>query len=180
MRAYKIGILTVLAIFLGVVNPVQAGPVVVNDPLWYEFQFGAPTGFALACTSCTPSGGGNSQFADSPAWTFTGAATLTVVDAFLSVDQFRIYDNAVLIGTTSAPTPDTSPTTSDPVVALANLDYSRGIFGLGPGGHSITIEHIAGQSGAAYFRASVPEPTILLLLGAGLVGLVGLRKKFKK
>jgi hypothetical protein len=27
---------------------------------------------------------------------------------------------------------------------------------------------------------SVPEPTIMLLLGSGLIGLIGLKKKFKK
>jgi hypothetical protein len=32
--------------------------------------------------------------------------------------------------------------------------------------------------GAGAFRYATPEPSVLVLLGAGLIGLVGLRRKF--
>jgi hypothetical protein len=36
---------------------------------------------------------------DSPPWTFTGPATLTVTDAFNRGDQFNVFDNGNPIGT---------------------------------------------------------------------------------
>jgi hypothetical protein len=170
-------LLVALVVSIGITTPVGAGPVTVGNVNWYEFQFGTPIDFAVGCTSCTPSSGLNSVFANAPAWTFSGPAVFTVVDAFLEVDQFRVYDNAVLVGTTSAVAGTTLLSLSDPALALLNLDYSRGIFNFGAGAHAITIEHIVGQSGAAYFRVdSVPEPMTLLLLGFGLLGLAGTRK----
>ena len=37
--------------FLFTASSAQASPITVNDPLWYEFQFGAPPGAATACTT---------------------------------------------------------------------------------------------------------------------------------
>jgi hypothetical protein len=171
-------LLFALIMSVGIVSAVQAGPVTIGDPLWYEFAFGGVGSLAEAGAGTIPSSGGNSQWADDPPWTFTGAGILTVVDAFWSVDRFQIFDGGVSIGYTSSFTEGGSDT-SDPEVALLEMNYySRGIFDLGTGSHSITILHTEGVSGAGYFRvAAVPEPTTLLLLGFGLLGLAGLRRK---
>jgi hypothetical protein len=45
-------------------------------------------------------------------------------------------------------------------------------------GNRFMMDNFTGNFGAA--KAPVPEPTTMLLLGTGLIGLVGFRKKFKK
>jgi hypothetical protein len=44
-------------------------------------------------------------------------------------------------------------------------------------GSSLEISHLTGYNGAG---VPIPEPATVLLIGTGLVGLVGFRKKFKK
>jgi hypothetical protein len=186
----KLCLLLVLAMCLGVmvVGPVQADPITVGDPLWYEFAFGTAPSFATNGIGTVPSSGGNSQFAPDPAWTFdTGAfgSRVTVVDAFIEGDIFTLYDFGVPMGSTTfvANTGNASGT-SDPVVALTDFDLSRGFFSLGPGAHSLTIEVVQNAlgvpgGGAAFFRVDlcppVPVPPTAILLGSGLLGLVGLR-----
>jgi|GEM_PF-1611529 len=76
-------------------------------------------------------------------FTFTvgSAGFLDVTDAFVAGDQFEVYDDGVLVGTTSYPLSDVD-STEDPDVAFSDPRWSSGSFQLGPGGHSITVRVI--------------------------------------
>lgn len=133
-----------------------AVPVPIGGP-WQEFQFGATGTFAVACTSCVPSSGGNSVFAGPPPWTFAGDARLTVTDAFLIGDEFQVFDNAVSIGSTPV-VANVGSCGDDPVPCSVNPLVSHRVFDLGGGAHSLTIKLADSpfNSGAAYFRLDPP------------------------
>ena len=176
-----LAVVALLAAFLLAAPVAHAGAIVVGNANWYEFGFGGAGTFATSGAGTVPSSGGNSQYADDPAWTWTssGITVLTVTDAFIAVDQFQIYDFGVAGALTSVPA-GSNPALSDPVLALLNPDYSRGFFYFGAGSHSLTIGQIAGVPGAGYFRVdTVPEPGTILLLGSGLLGLASFRRKRK-
>jgi hypothetical protein len=145
--------------------------VIVNNPSWYEFGFFAPAGtFAFTGVGTVPSEAGNSQFADSPPWTFSSSLPVlfTVTDAFTGGDSFSVFDFDLLIGSTPAvPRFDILPEVSNPDVAVVNPGFSHASFPLAAGAHSITISLATTPftaGGAAYFRIdSVPEPSSLAL-----------------
>ena len=167
------------------VGPLHATEITVGNANWYEFSFSAVNVNATGCTgSCVPSSGGNSEYAPNPPWTFTSAlpVTLTVTDAWLEGDAFNIYDFGSLIGATSIVSNTGNPSgTSDPAVALGIAELSHGVFLLGTGSHSLTIQpYQIVMPGAAYFRTdAVSLPPTILLLSSGLLGLIGWRK-FRK
>jgi hypothetical protein len=140
-------------------GPAFLGPIdtQVNGP-WLEFLFGGAGSAAGTCGGiCTPSSGGNSvELVSAPPWTFSlpfGGGTLTVSDAFQNGDVFDVYDNAALIGTTSAVAAAGS-CGSDPAVCLPNPLSSSGAFALGAGGHGVGLIMAVSPfgGGAAYFR----------------------------
>ena len=98
-------------------------------------------------------------------FTFTSLTPVEVkvTDAFLSGDQFRIYDNAVSIGDTSSPTL-TGAWTDCPDTAFADVNFSHGTFLLGPGSHSITIQSIDAPygSGGGYIRVDSVAPDLVV------------------
>jgi hypothetical protein len=156
--------------------------------LWGEFSFGSQGSFADACTlsNCSVNSAGNSFFLDAPPWTFTGPGFLIVQDAFRIGDQFRVFDGVNSIGDTSAPI-GSSICGENPVACFADANASRGIFTLGSGFHSFTIEAILSPfgAGAAYLCIDsgqgncgvgpiggdhdVPEPDSMVLLALSLV-----------
>lgn len=169
----------VLGAALLVAQPAQAGPIPLDT--FMQFSFTDAGEEARGCFPSDPDAaicvGSAATFADAPAWTFDGAAFLTVVDGFLSGDRFDIFDFGVFIGSTSLPGATEADCESDPVVCLATPGMSSGVFALGAGAHSLTMiarESLGGGSG--FFRVSadagaVPEPASLAL-ALGALGLL--------
>ena len=119
---------------------------------------------------------------------FTGQ--LTVVDTVFSGDVFSVSANGVLLGITSAAVnsyPD--GVVIDPVEALANASYSRGVFQFGAGSHTVSGRLVASAldalgnpinatAGALNLTVSaVPEVSTAALLLAGLGLLPLLRRR---
>ncbi len=161
-----------------------AGPI--GFGVWYEFSF---FDAGIPAMGCFPSDPGAPECepvpgtvpADAPPWTFlaTGAALLTVTDAFEHGDAFEVYDFGVLIGKTPAAPPDFISCGNAPEPCLLDPLSSHASFSLGGGPHSITIVPYASPyfGGAAYFRADIPEPSTLVLSHTGLVAWFAVRRR---
>lgn len=156
----------------------QAAAVSTNT--WYLFGF-SDVGSDLI------SGAGfvsmvNPATVDAPngPWEFTlsGLGELFVVDGFLSVDQFEMFDFGGSIGLTSANT-DGSDCDDDLTCAINDLNFSRGSYALAAGNHSITgivvASGVGGGAGAFIIRdlRPVPLPAALPLFASALAGLGG-------
>jgi hypothetical protein len=155
-------------------STASADPILA-DGSWHEFLFGVAVSPASACGGgCTPTTNPVAdQSSDSP-WTFSGPGTLTVLDLFQKGDRFEAFDFGISLGTTSVvANTGVSSCGGDISCALADAGYSRGVINLGAGAHSLTLNVIqnavnTGGGAAAFQLASVPEPGLLLLFGAGL------------
>jgi hypothetical protein len=178
----KFGMAAVAAGCLIASTPVSATPILTET--WYEFLFGGVGSALSACSSCTPGTNPDSTYAPDAPWTFTltGPAELVVTDAFVSVDQFELFDFGSSLGATSAPTAG-GACGSDITACLADPNYSHGSYLLGAGDHSIsgtTLLSGAGGGAAFFIVRAVPEPGtwMMMLFGFAAVGL-GMRRSRK-
>jgi len=155
----------------GISSTVQSSQVTASGPVtpdasWFEFAWdtgGPSTGCSPADpggSGCTASTGTPTAFADAPPWTFTcgsGGCWVTVTDAFLQDgEQLEVFDFGGSIGLTSVGSAVGSSCGNDPVPCLADPTVASGMFQVGPGPHSITIELITAvpslPRGSAYFQ----------------------------
>ena len=126
---------------------------------------------------------GGTGWIDNPAdgyqLTLTGSTRIDLTDRLMIGDQYRLFVNGVALMTTSTPSIwldgiQTGTTTFDQ--AWANPFLSKGSLYLTAGTYDLDISVIRVASGvnygSGYIRAtSVPEPSTLLMLGAGILGL---------
>ncbi|HEY6639180.1 MAG TPA: PEP-CTERM sorting domain-containing protein [Nitrospiraceae bacterium] len=119
--------------------------------------------------------------ADGYQLTTTSSVRIDLVDRLMIGDQYKLFVSGDALTTmTTSPTyifqdgMQTGTNTFDE--AWANPSLSKGSLYLGPGTYDLDISAIRVASGvnygSGYIRAtSVPEPSTLLMLGAGILGL---------
>jgi len=157
----------------------SSATIAVNQ--WYGFAFsgvGKPISEGIGITNPR-----NPRSISAPAgpWTFTldRAGTLTVLDLFVSSDRFRITNFGTILGETSMNAPG-GTCGSDITCGLADSSYSRGVFKLAAGDHSISGVQTAGTAGAGAFLvevAAIPVPAAGFLLVPGLLLMAGVGRK---
>ncbi len=147
----------------------SAALVVLSPGVWDDFYFYA-AGTAVDET-----------------WAFDLPAgySLYVTDAFLSGDQFAVYNDGVLLGLTSYVATGASGY-EEPQGAYDSGLYSRGEFPLFAGYYGnihLFVELSPHGSGGAFIKidhsslSPVPEPATMFLFGAGLLGFTAVRRR---
>ena len=179
------------SITLALAAVTAVADVVPVDGSWHEFLFGLAGTFVTSCggTGCVATIDPVAEQTSAPPWTFAGPAVVTITDLFGRGDRLELFDNGAPVGLTSVPVNDGAVTCPSPglgndiLACLADPTYSHGVFTLGGGAHSLTIEvtqnALGTTAGVAVFQV-VPEPSAFApLLGIGLFGLAALRRNMR-
>ncbi len=191
-RCLAATVLACAASFVAV--PVTATPLALGGP-WVILDQGSLASPMLAGDFFKAPDGTN-------IWTLTCPTScyFYITDLFVVTDQFEVYDGGALIATTpampdwfgiGAPDPFASPPwTDNPDVAWASGDFSALKIALGAGTHDLSIRdiHIPAMSvgggpffdGTVAFRAEIPEPASLALLGVALLAAFGFVRRTKR
>ncbi|WP_413873799.1 VPLPA-CTERM sorting domain-containing protein [Albidovulum sp.] len=149
----------------------QAGTInLVADSGWTRFSFGDV----------------GTTVGRSFSFSLAANAILTIVDGFFAGEQFAVFNNAVALGTTSAPVTPSKNTGMNFDKALADGQHSFGQFNLGPGTYLISMDVLARAPGTGnrlgairLDMAAVPVPAggVLLLSGLGIAALFRRRRR---
>jgi len=177
-----------LALIVGGMAAALAAPVASADPLAMDGQW-----HAFDVDEVSAASGGLEWIdlnGDALGFSFTGPATLKVVDGGFGGDRFVVYDNGIQLGETSAGAntyPASTATNFDAAFA-SHGSYSYGVYQLGAGNHNITglLSASAVDGVGAPFNATVgavqlapvpePETYAMMLAGLGLLGAFARRR----
>lgn len=186
LRIRTAALCAAIAFALGVSTQADATSVAVKDNTWYSFDvddlMAQSSGVEWIDNQIAPGGYVGDGSALSFTFNLSDPTYLVVVDAGFGGDRFSVFDNGSLLGSTTGGT-DTYPlsVSTNFDAAYADASYSKGLFLLGVGSHTITgvLSRSALDDVGSPFNATVgaislqaiPEPgsVALFLSGLGLL-----------